>query len=125
MLYAICYMLYASSSTTLSPAIWGWSYGGYLSLSALALDTEGVFSCGASVAPVVRWELYDTVYTERYMSTPADNPRGYNASSPLWRLDNLRDKQFYLIHGTHDDNVHYQQSMLLSAALEEKDILFR
>jgi len=106
-------------------AIWGWSYGGYLSLSALARDTAGVFACGASVAPVVRWELYDTVYTERYMGTPEGNPAGYNASSPLWRLDNLRDKQYYLIHGTHDDNVHYQQSMLLSAALEEKDILFR
>jgi len=106
-------------------AIWGWSYGGYLSLSALTQDTNSVFSCGASVAPVVRWELYDTVYTERYMSTPEDNPVGYNSSSPLWRLENLRDKQYYLIHGTHDDNVHYQQSMLLSAALEEKDILFR
>jgi len=105
--------------------IWGWSYGGYLSLSALTRDTSGVFACGASVAPVVRWELYDTIYTERYMGTPADNPRGYNNSSPLWRLDNLRNKKYYLIHGTHDDNVHYQQSMLLSAALEEMDILFR
>jgi len=106
-------------------AIWGWSYGGYLSLSVLTRDTGGIFSCGASVAPVVRWELYDTIYTERYMSTPEDNPEGYNTSSPLWRLDTLKDKQYYLIHGTHDDNVHYQQSMLLSAALEEKDILFR
>jgi len=106
-------------------AIWGWSYGGFLSLSSLTKDTSGVFKCGASVAPVVKWELYDTIYTERYMSTPHDNPAGYNSSTPLWGLDNLRDKKYYLIHGTHDDNVHYQQSMLLSAALEEKDILFR
>ena len=106
-------------------AIWGWSYGGYLSLSALTRDTGEVFSCGASVAPVVRWELYDTVYTERYMGRPEDNTAGYNASTPLWRLENIRNKKYYLIHGTHDDNVHYQQSMMLSAALEEKDILFR
>ena len=74
---------------------------------------------------VVRWELYDTIYTERYMGRPIDNPSGYNSSTPLWRLENVRNKKYYLIHGTHDDNVHYQQSMLLSAALEEKYILFR
>ena len=73
----------------------------------------------------IRWELYDTVYTERYMGRPVDNPEGYNASTPLWHLDTLRNKKYYLIHGTHDDNVHYQQSMMLSAALEEKDILFK
>ena len=106
-------------------AIWGWSYGGFLSLSALTQDMTGVFACGASVAPVVRWELYDTLYTERYMSTPADNPAGYNASTPLWGLGRLKGKKYLVIHGTHDDNVHYQQSMLLAAALEEKDVLFR
>ena len=66
-----------------------------------------------------------SVYTERYMGRPVDNPEGYNASTPLWRLDNLRTKKYYLVHGTHDDNVHFQQSMMLSGALEEKDILFR
>ena len=50
--------------------LWGWSYGGFLTLSALSKDKEGVIKCGTSVAPVVKWELYDTVYTERYMSTP-------------------------------------------------------
>ena len=106
-------------------AIWGWSYGGFLSLSVLTRDTGNVFKCGASVAPVVKWELYDTIYTERYMSTPQDNPQGYNSSTPLWEISNLKNKKYYLIHGTHDDNVHYQQSMLLSAALEEADVLFR
>jgi len=106
-------------------AIWGWSYGGFLSLSVLTQDTDNVFSCGASVAPVVRWELYDTYYTERYMSTVDDNPDGYNTSTPLTNLENLRHKKYLVMHGTHDDNVHYQQSMLLAAALEEKDILFR
>ena len=105
-------------------AIWGWSYGGFLSLSVLTRDTGNVFRCGASVAPVVRWELYDTIYTERYMSTPADNPAGYNSSTPLWRVRNLKNKKYFLIHGTHDDNVHYQHSMLLTRALEEKDIQF-
>ena len=59
------------------------------------------------------------------MSTPEDNPEGYNSSRVFNYLENLRKKQFLLMHGTKDDNVHYQQSMLLSAALEEKDILFR
>ena len=106
-------------------AIWGWSYGGFLALSVLTQDTEHVFACGASVAPVVRWELYDTYYTERYMSTLDDNPEGYRNSTPLRGITNLRGKQYLVVHGTHDDNVHYQQSMMLAAALEEKDILFR
>ena len=77
-------------------AIWGWSYGGFLSLSVLGHDTgapsggRGVFRCGASVAPVVDWSLYDTYYTERYMGTLADNPRGYNDSKVFWRLEPLR-----------------------------------
>ena len=106
-------------------AIWGWSYGGYLSLSVLGHDKEDVFQCGASVAPVVDWTLYDTYYTERYMGLLDDNWGGYNRSRVFKHLENLRDKPYYLMHGTHDDNVHYQQSMLLSAALESKDILFR
>jgi len=106
-------------------AIWGWSYGGFLSLSALGRDKEGVFTCGASVAPVVDWTLYDTYYTERYMDLLDNNLAGYENSRVFKRLEPLRHKNFYLMHGTHDDNVHYQQSMLLSAALESKDILFR
>ena len=108
-------------------AVWGWSYGGYLSLMTLAKDTEGTFQCGASVAPVADWTLYDTYYTERYMGLNAvdDNADGYNRSSVFQYLDNLVNKKYYLLHGTHDDNVHYQNSMLISAALEERDILFR
>ena len=108
-------------------AVWGWSYGGYLSLMTLSKDTENIFACGASVAPVVDWSLYDTYYTERYMGLDSenDNSAGYNRSSAFHYLENLRHKKYYLLHGTHDDNVHYQNSMLLSAALEDKDILFR
>lgn len=106
-------------------AIWGWSYGGFLSLTTLASDAENLFDCGISVAPVADWLLYDTYYTERYMGLPQENRKGYNQSRVYGKLDNLRNKSFYLIHGTDDDNVHYQQSLLISQALEEKDILFR
>ena len=108
-------------------AVWGWSYGGYLSLMTLSKDYDDVFKCGASVAPVADWSLYDTYYTERYMglNTDTDNYQGYNRSSAFHYLGNLRTKKYYLLHGTHDDNVHYQNSMLLSAALEDQDILFR
>jgi dipeptidyl-peptidase-4 len=108
-------------------AIWGWSYGGYLSLSTLISDKQNIFQCGASVAPVTDWTLYDTYYTERYMGLLDDNINGYNRARVFHKLNNLSkyNKKYFVAHGTHDDNVHFQQSMLLSAALEEKDILFR
>eukprot|EP00096_Caligus_rogercresseyi_P014387 TRINITY_DN689_c1_g1_i3.p1 TRINITY_DN689_c1_g1~~TRINITY_DN689_c1_g1_i3.p1 ORF type:complete len:850 (-),score=196.30 TRINITY_DN689_c1_g1_i3:804-3353(-) len=107
-------------------AIWGWSYGAFLTLKVLTGDESGVFSCGASVAPVVDWRLYDTYYTERFMGLPyQDNEEGYNQSSVYWNIDRLREKKFFLMHGTKDDNVHFQQSLMLSATLEDKDILFR
>ena len=93
----------------------------------LTHDTENVFTCGASVAPVVDWTLYDTYYTERYMglNTEEDNFEGYKRASALNNVSMLRNKRYFLLHGTHDDNVHYQNSMLLSATLERQDILFR
>lgn len=108
-------------------AIWGWSYGGYVTAAALSKDVNNVFKCGISVAPVTSWIYYDTVYTERYMGlpTPDDNLRAYDASDITRNVTNFRNKEFFLIHGTADDNVHYQQSMMLSRALEVNDILFR
>ncbi|XP_011494919.1 PREDICTED: venom dipeptidyl peptidase 4 isoform X2 [Ceratosolen solmsi marchali] len=108
-------------------AIWGWSYGGYATGMALAKDYDGIFKCGLSVAPVTDWTLYDSIYTERFMGLPnaSDNLWGYDQSQLLNKVDNIRYKEFYLIHGTLDDNVHYQQSMLLAKILEQKDILFR
>ncbi|XP_058799148.1 venom dipeptidyl peptidase 4-like isoform X2 [Phymastichus coffea] len=108
-------------------AIWGWSYGGYATGMALAMDFDGIFKCGLSVAPVTDWTLYDSVYTERFMGLPnvADNLGGYDQSQLLNKVDNIKHKGYYLIHGTLDDNVHYQQSMLLAKMLEQKDILFR
>lgn len=107
--------------------IWGWSYGGYSTGMALATDQEGIFKCGIAVAPVTDWAYYDTIYTERYMGLPtvADNLKGYIDSQLINKVDNFRNKMFFLVHGTLDDNVHYQQSMMLSKALEQKDILFR
>lgn len=108
-------------------AIWGWSYGGYATGMSLAMDVDGVFKCGMSVAPVTDWALYDSIYTERFMGLPivADNLQGYERGQLLNKVDNIRTKMYYLIHGTLDDNVHYQQSLMLAKVLEQKDILFR
>ncbi|KAI7815507.1 DPP4, partial [Rhyzopertha dominica] len=108
-------------------AIWGWSYGGYAAGMALATDTENIFKCGMSVAPVTDWALYDSIYTERFMGLPneTDNYEGYVNAQLINKYEGIRDKDYFLIHGTLDDNVHYQQSMLWSKILEQKDILFR
>ncbi|XP_059473020.1 venom dipeptidyl peptidase 4 isoform X2 [Neocloeon triangulifer] len=110
-------------------AIWGWSYGGYSTGMALAKDTSGVFRCGMSVAPVTDWIYYDSIYTERYMRLPTtdDNLLGYQLANLNRIVDNLgrNENRYLLIHGTADDNVHYQQSMILSRTLELKDILFQ
>ncbi|XKL65660.1 hypothetical protein PGB90_009080 [Kerria lacca] len=106
--------------------IWGWSYGGYATGMALVSDIYKVFKCGASVAPVTDWIYYDSVYTERFMGLPTDkdNKIGYIASSLLTNASKL-NKKFLLIHGTLDDNVHYQQSMMFARVLELNDILFQ
>lgn len=115
---------YVDSTRT---AIWGWSYGGYAAGMALATDTEGIFKCGISVAPVTDWTLYDSIYTERFMGLPTteDNLSGYQNAQLLTKYEGLRNKEYFLIHGTYDDNVHYQQSMLWAKVLEQNDILFR
>jgi len=85
--------------------IWGWSYGGYMTLYALA-NAPDVFKMGVSVAPVSDWKLYDTIYTERYMGRPQDNPEGYRDSSPVNQAGALKAK-LMMAHGTGDDNVHF------------------
>jgi dipeptidyl-peptidase 4 len=85
--------------------IWGWSYGGYMTLYAMT-HAEGVFKAGVSVAPVSDWHLYDTIYTERYMGRPQDNPEGYRDSSPVNEAGKLSGK-LMMAHGTGDDNVHF------------------
>ncbi len=102
--------------------IFGWSYGGYMTLYSLT-HALGVFKCGIAGAPVTDWKFYDSIYTERYMRTPQENPQGYKTSSPLEAASQLRAKLF-LIHGTSDDNVHMQNSMQFDEALIKAGIPF-
>ncbi|KAL2733680.1 inactive dipeptidyl peptidase 10-like isoform X1 [Vespula squamosa] len=108
-------------------AVWGWSYGGFVAASALAHPKQDVFHCGISVAPIVSWKLYDSAYAERYMGLPnvTSNYKGYADSDVYNKIEYLRNKMFYLVHGTADDNVQFQQSMALARHLAKEGILFR
>ncbi len=95
--------------------IWGWSYGGYMTSLAMTKG-DGIFKLGIAVAPVTNWRFYDTIYTERYLQTPQLNPSGYDDNSPSTYAHALQGN-FLLIHGTGDDNVHFQNSVVLQSAL--------
>ena len=99
--------------------IWGWSFGGYNTLMSLC-HGDGTFKVGIAVAPVTDWRFYDTIYTERFMRTPQENPDGYKASSVLEVAHNLRGK-LLLIHGSADDNVHVQNAMDFAELLVQRD----
>lgn len=96
--------------------LWGWSYGGYL--TAYAMTRSSSFKIGIAGAPVTDWRLYDTIYTERYMGTPQNNPEGYRNSSVIEAAGNLQGR-LLLIHGTMDDNVHLQNTLKLAYALQK------
>ena len=96
-------------------AIWGWSFGGYNTLMAMSVG-NGTFKAGIAVAPPTDWKYYDSVYTERYMRTPKENFEGYAATSPI-RLAKDLQGDLLLVHGTADDNVHFQQTMDYAEAL--------
>ncbi len=102
--------------------IWGWSYGGFMSSNALFKGND-VFTMAIAVAPVTSWRFYDTIYTERYMTTPQENPSGYDENSPINHVDKLKG-DFLLIHGTGDDNVHVQNTMRMVEALIQADKQF-
>ena len=95
--------------------IFGWSFGGYMASLAMTKGAD-VFKTGIAVAPVTNWRYYDSVYTERFLGTPQENPAGYDDNSPTNFAKLLKGK-FLLIHGTADDNVHFQNSMQFSEAL--------
>nr|AXB27022.1 dipeptidyl peptidase IV [Carollia perspicillata] len=107
-------------------AIWGWSYGGYVTSMVMGAGS-GVFKCGIAVAPVSAWEFYDSVYTERYMGlpTPEDNLDHYKNSTVMSRAENFKQVEYLLIHGTADDNVHFQMSAQISKALVEAGVDFQ
>ena len=102
--------------------IWGWSYGGFMSSNALFKGND-VFKMAIAVAPVTSWRFYDTIYTERYMTTPQENPSGYDENSPINHVDQLKG-DFLLIHGSGDDNVHVQNTMRMVEALVQADKQF-
>ncbi len=102
--------------------IWGWSFGGDMATNCL-LKGNSVFETAIAVAPVTSWRFYDTVYTERFMRTPAENPDGYDDNSPLNYPELLKGK-FLLIHGSGDDNVHVQNSMRMIEALVQANKQF-
>ena len=97
--------------------IWGWSFGGYLSTLSL-LKGNDVFKAAIAVAPVMNWRYYDNIYTERYLGLPQDNAKGYDDNSPLNFADRLQGN-YLLIHGTGDDNVHFQNSAEMVDRLEK------
>lgn len=100
--------------------IWGWSFGGYLSALSM-FRGNGMFKMAISVAPVTNWRYYDNIYTERFLQTPQENPDGYDKNSPTTYASQLHGK-YLLIHGTADDNVHFQNSMELVKALNEAGV---
>ncbi len=102
--------------------IWGWSYGGFMSTNCL-LKGNDTFEMAIAVAPVTSWRFYDTIYTERYMQTPQENPTGYDDNSPFNYPELLKGK-YLLVHGSGDDNVHVQNTMRMIEALVQANKQF-
>ena len=102
--------------------IWGWSYGGYMSSLALAKGND-VFKMAIAVAPVSNWRFYDNIYTERYMQRPQDNASGYDENSPINFVKDIKGA-YLIVHGTGDDNVHFQNTVEMVNALIANNIRF-
>jgi dipeptidyl-peptidase-4 len=102
---------------------WGWSFGGFMSSLAITKGAD-VFTAAIAVAPVTSWRFYDNIYTERYMRTPQENAKGYDDNSPLNFTDRIKGK-FLIIHGTADDNVHFQNSVEMITAMVRDNVDFQ
>ena len=102
--------------------IWGWSFGGHMSTNAL-LKGNDIFTMAIAVAPVTSWRFYDTIYTERFLRTPQENPGGYDENSPVNYAEKLKGN-YLLVHGTGDDNVHVQNSYRMINSLIEANKQF-
>ncbi len=103
--------------------IWGWSYGGWNTLMSMS-EGRSVFAAGVAVAPPTNWRFYDTVYTERYMRTPKENPSGYDEVNPIARVGMLSGA-LLICHGLADDNVHFQNTAEYTEALVQADKDFK
>ncbi len=102
--------------------IWGWSFGGFTALNAI-LKGNDIFKTAISVAPVTHWKYYDTIYTERFLTTPQENTAGYNDNSPLNHADKLKGN-LLLVHGSADDNVHLQNTLQMANELTKANKQF-
>ena len=102
--------------------IWGWSYGGYMSSLCLEKGND-VFKMAIAVAPVTNWRYYDNIYTERFMRTPQENAEGYDTNSPINHVRKIKGN-YLIVHGTADDNVHFQNSVEMVDAMISKNITF-
>jgi dipeptidyl-peptidase-4 len=102
--------------------IFGWSYGGYMSSLCITKGAD-VFKAAIAVAPVTNWRYYDNIYTERFMRTPQENGKNYDVNSPINHVDKLKGN-YLLIHGSADDNVHFQNAMEMNSALVNKNKAF-
>lgn len=106
--------------------VWGWSYGGFVAAMLLSAPSQDIFQCGAAVAPITSWRLYDSAYTERYMGMPniTGNYKGYEEAELTRRVDGLKEKSLYLVHGTADENVHLQHGLHYARALSSAGIVY-
>ena len=102
--------------------IWGWSFGGYMSSLCISKSSD-VFKMAIAVAPVTHWKYYDNIYTERYLRTPQENPKGYEDNSPLNFAKNIKGN-YLIVHGTADDNVHFQNAVSMVNSMISANVNF-
>jgi dipeptidyl-peptidase-4 len=102
--------------------IWGWSFGGYMASLGISKGAN-VFKTAIAVAPVTNWRYYDNIYTERFMRTPQENGKGYDDNSPINHIGKIKGN-YLIIHGTADDNVHFQNAVEIINAMVQKNIRF-